>query len=157
MSNEFFKLFEPDLIFIECFNDANEAFEKISDKLFRKGLVKSDYIKALKKREKEFPTGIDLSVVGPNLPNVAIPHTESEYCNETKVIVVKLKNELNFKNMMNSSENLNVKYLFMILNEAGGEQANILANIMKFITNRKNIDKLEESNSIEEIYKILNQ
>lgn len=150
-------LFEPDLIFIEDFNESNEAFEKIADKLFKNGLVKEDYIEALKKREKEFPTGIDLSVIDNKMPNVAIPHTESGYCNVTKVVVVKLKNELSFKNMMDPSKELKVKYLFMILNEAGGEQANILASLMEFVTNKENIDKLEKVNTIDEIYKIVNQ
>lgn len=151
------KLFKPDLIYIEDFNEQDEAFEKISYKLLEKGLVKEEYLEALKNREEEFPTGIDLSVVDSRLPNVAIPHTESGFCNITKVVVTKLKNELSFKNMMDSSKELKVRYLFMILNATSGEQVNILANLMEFVTNKENMDNLERANTIDEIYKVVSQ
>lgn len=148
------QLVQRDLIFKEDFIDLNEAFEIMSDKLLKLGLVKEGYLKAIKEREKDYPTGIDLSVVGTDYPNVAIPHTESQYCNSTNVVLVKLKNEIVVKNMMDPSSELKVKYLFMILNEAGGEQANILANIMGFVTDKNNIESLEKSETIEELYEV---
>lgn len=155
MSKDENKLFYQDLIFKEDFTNLDEAFEVMADKLLKRGLVKETYLEAIKEREKDFPTGIDLSVVEKNFPNVAIPHTESQYCNTTNVILVKLRNEIIVRNMMDSSSELKVKYLFMILNEAGGEQANILANIMGFVTDKNNIDSLEKAQTIEELYEVV--
>lgn len=155
MSKDKNQLFEHDLIFKEDFTDLEQAFEVMADKLFKMGLTKEHYLKSIKEREKNYPTGIDLSVVEKNFPNVAIPHTESEYCNATKVILVKLQNEITVMNMMDSNSELKVKYLFMILNKAGGEQANILASIMDFVTNKSNINSLEKAETIEELYDVV--
>lgn len=152
MTNNNRGLIQKDLIFKENFIDLDEAFKVMSDKLLERGLVKEGYLEAIKEREKGYPTGIDLSVVEKNFPNVAIPHTESQYCNATKVVLVKLANEIVVRNMMDSNSELKVKYLFMILNSEGGEQANILANIMGFVTVKENIDSLEKAQTIEELY-----
>jgi len=155
MSKDKNQLFEHELIFKEDFTNLDQAFEVMADKLFKRGLTKEHYLKSIKEREKNYPTGIDLSVVEKDFPNVAIPHTESEYCNATKVILVKLQNEITVMNMMDSDSELKVKYLFMILNKAGGEQANILASIMDFVTNKNNINSLEKAETIEELYNVV--
>ena len=155
MSKDKNQLFEHELIFKEDFTNLDQAFEVMADKLFKRGLTKEHYLKSIKEREKNYPTGIDLSVIEEDFPNVAIPHTESEYCNATKVILVKLQNEITVMNMMDSDSELKVKYLFMILNKAGGEQANILASIMDFVTNKNNINSLEKAETIEELYNVV--
>lgn len=155
MSKDKNQLFEHELIFKEDFTNLDEAFEVMADKLFKRGLTKEHYLESIKEREKNYPTGIDLSVIEEDFPNVAIPHTESEYCNATKVILVKLQNEITVKNMMDSNSGLKVKYLFMILNKAGEEQANILASIMDFVTNKNNINSLEKAETIEELYNVV--
>lgn len=108
-------------------------------------------------REKNYPTGIDLTAVSQEFPNIAIPHTESMYCNATKVIVIKLERDIVSKDMMNPDKDLNVKYLFMILNKDGGEQSNILAKIMEFATNKENISMLAASDSLDSIYDVVNK
>ena len=155
MSKDKNQLFEHELIFKEDFTNLDQAFEVMADKLFKRGLTKEHYLESIKEREKNYPTGIDLSVIEEDFPNVAIPHTESEYCNATKVILVKLQNEITVMNMMDSNSELKVKYLFMILNKAGGEQANILASIMDFVTNKNNINSLEKAETIEELYNVV--
>lgn len=57
------QLIQKDLIFKEDFINLNEAFEIMSDKLLKLGLVKEGYLNAIKEREKDYPTGIDLSAV----------------------------------------------------------------------------------------------
>ncbi len=79
------------------------------------------------------------------------------YCNATKVIVIKLERDIVSKDMMNPDKDLNVKYLFMILNKDGGEQSNILAKIMEFATNKENISMLAASDSLDSIYDVVNK
>jgi len=155
MSKDENQLFQRELIFKEEFISLDHAFEVMADKLFKRGLTKENYLESIKEREKNYPTGIDLSVIEEGFPNVAIPHTESEYCNATKVILVKLQKEITVKNMMDSNSDLKVKYLFMILNKAGEEQANILASIMDFVTDKNNINSLERAQTIEELYNVV--
>ena len=157
MTKEFEQLFSEDLIFIEEANDSNDIFNKIGKKLIEKGLVKESFIQAVIEREKDYPTGLDLSVIDgeSKIPNVAIPHTESEHCNSKKVVVVKLKNEICFNNMISPTDQLKVKFLFMILNNEKGEQSNILANLMDFFTQGQNVNKLSELEDKKEIFKFV--
>jgi len=150
-------LIEKDLIFKEDFVSLDQAFKCLSKIFLERGLVKQGYLEALMEREKNYPTGIDLTAVSQEFPNIAIPHTESMYCNATKVIVIKLERDIVSKDMMNPDKDLNVKYLFMILNKDGGEQSNILAKIMEFATNKENISMLAASDSLDSIYDVVNK
>lgn len=150
-------LIEKDLIFKEDFVSLDQAFKCLSKIFLERGLVKQGYLEALMEREKNYPTGIDLTAVSQEFPNIAIPHTESMYCNATKVIVIKLERDIVSKDMMNPDKDLNVKYLFMILNKDGGEQSNILAKIMEFATNKDNISMLSASDSLDSIYDVVNK
>lgn len=46
-----------------------------------------------------------MSAVGTDIPNVAIPHTETDYCNTDRIVVVKLENEIPFHNMITPKNN----------------------------------------------------
>ena len=66
-------MIEKELIFLDFFaNDYNDFFDKISDILYEKGYVKETFKNAIKKREEEFPTGLQVESLG-----IAIPHTDS--------------------------------------------------------------------------------
>ncbi len=150
------QLFEENLIFQEDFKDIDEAFGTMAKRFAQANLVKNSYEESIKKREKEFPTGIDLSIIGGCLPNVAIPHTEREHCKVTKVVLVKLNQGISIGNMMNPVQRLqNVRYLFMILNSADSEQAGILSKIMGIVTNVDDINALEKAETIESLYKVV--
>lgn len=149
-------LVNKDLIFFEDYLNFEEAFKGISKYLEEKDLVTKEYCENLINREIEYPTGIDLSVVDVSIPNVAIPHTESKYCKDTKVVIVKLANEIMLKDMIKREE-IRVKYLFFILNKEGSEQTNLLSKIMTFVTIKENMVELENSKSKEDLYKIISQ
>ncbi|WP_251861907.1 PTS sugar transporter subunit IIA [Clostridium sp. Marseille-Q2269] len=157
MINEISNLFREDLVFIEEAESSEDILSKVGKKLIKRGLVRNNFVEEIIKREEEYPTGIDLNVVysNHNIPNVAIPHTETEYCNTKNVIVVKSKNNIKFKNMISPEKELNVRFLFMILNNAKDSQTNILANIMGFITQIKNIEKLCNAADEKEIYNVI--
>ncbi|MDI3480663.1 MAG: galactose system component [Tepidanaerobacteraceae bacterium] len=153
MISEISDLFRKDLIFIIDEKNAEDIFKNIGKVLFNKGLVNEGFIDAIIKREKEFPTGLNLNVLDNDeiIPNVAIPHTESEYCNSKNIVVVKLKNEVLFKNMIKPEEELKVKFIFIILNDMKGKQTNILSNLIEFLMKKDNIinlNKLEDTNEI---------
>ncbi|MBA5850108.1 PTS sugar transporter subunit IIA [Clostridium sp. cel8] len=155
MINEISDLFKKDLIYVKDVKDSNQLFEVIGHELIKKGLVKDNFVSAIIEREKNYPTGIDLSVVEGQKYNVAIPHTEREYCNSKCIVFVKIKNEINFKNMIAQDEELNVKYVFIIINNENEVQTNILSNIMDFITKKSNMDKLEQIDNEKELYEFI--
>lgn len=155
MIKEIADLFRQDLIYIEDAKDSSEIFTKVGQKLIEKDLVKDTFIDGIIKRESEYPTGMDLSMIEGQKFNVAIPHTEREYCKSECVVFVKLKQEIEFKNMISPENSLKVKYLFMIINDKSDAQVNILSNIMDFITQKENLNKLDELQDEGKIYKFI--
>lgn len=153
------KLFRPDAIFIGDETTKDHLFKTIADELLDKGYVKSEFYEKIVEREKNYPTGMDISVIDKNLPHIAIPHTESEYVNETMIVPIKLNNAVEFNNMINPEEVLDVTFLFMILNDQKESQSSILAAIMDFLNN-SNSEELKmffNYESKDDIYNYLNE
>ena len=138
------QLFSEDTVFISKQKEKEEVFKEIAGKLLERKLVTSEYINNLIEREKNYPTALSLSPIDTSLPNIAIPHTESEYVTETRIVPVKLKYP---------DEEVTVSFLFMILNHNESEQAGLLAGIMDFI-NRQSISDLKVFFNLEDSHKI---
>lgn len=153
------KLFFEETIYVSDKTTQKEVFEEVYLNLLNKQLVTENFLESLLERERNYPTGLDLSPVSEILPNIAIPHTESEYVRTTRFIPIKLKNEIIFHNMISPSDQLSIRFLFMILNDNGEAQAGMLADIMDFI-NSVDKDKLRiffELEDTEAIYKFLEE
>lgn len=148
-----------DTVFVSDGLSQEEVFEDVSRQLVEKDLVSKDFLKNLLERERQYPTGLDLTPVHPLLTNIAIPHTESEFVKTTRIVPIKLINPIEFYNMINPEEVLQVSFLFMILNGNGEAQAGLLACIMDFInaTNYQNLLELFSSTNTQEIYDFLNK
>ena len=100
---------------------------------------------------------MDLSVVGSQYPNVAIPHTEANFVYKRRIVPVKLAHPVEFHNMINPTQTMTVRFLFMILNNDPEGQANVLAEIMEFLTHTPwdSLQHLFASDSPEEIFDFL--
>ncbi|MBO0452333.1 PTS sugar transporter subunit IIA [Candidatus Enterococcus murrayae] len=134
------KLFFRETTYVSNQDTQEKVFEEVYLDLLNKQLVTEDFLGNLLERERNYPTGLDLSPVSEGLPDIAIPHTESEYVKTTRIIPIKLNKEITFHNMISPSEQLSARFLFMILNENGEAQAGMLADIMDFINS---VDKAE--------------
>ncbi|WP_312853882.1 PTS sugar transporter subunit IIA [Thermoactinomyces mirandus] len=148
-------LFREELIFMTDLQTQEEVFAYIGDTLLQKGLVKKGFTESILEREKNYPTGLDLNPVADDMPNVAIPHTETEYCNDKAVVFVKLDRNIPFRNMIEPDRELTVKYLFFIVNHEKNSQTNILSELIEFMTNREHMKKLESLKGKKEIYDFL--
>lgn len=150
-------LFQKETVFISKGGNSKEVFQDISEQLQAKGLVKKDFLESLLEREENYPTGIDLSVINNQLPNIAIPHTESEFVNTCRIVPIKLTNSVVFKNMIQPDKELNVSFLFMLLNNSPSEQANMLAEIMDFLnsTDKNKLENFFDLKDERDIYEFL--
>ncbi|MBF8969629.1 PTS sugar transporter subunit IIA [Streptococcus sp. NLN76] len=150
-------LFAKETVFISEALTQNDVFVEVAQALLEHGLVTEEFLSNLVEREKQYPTGLPLAPIDERLPNVAIPHTESSFVNQTRIVPVKLKHPLIFHNMIVPDEELQVSFLFMILNHDESEQSGLLAQIMDFV-NRQNVEDLVEFfsfESVEEVYHYL--
>lgn len=134
------KLFFKETTYVSSKETQEEVFEEVYLDLLNKQLVTEDFLKSLLERERNYPTGLDLSPVSELLPDIAIPHTESDFVRTTRIVPIKLNNAITFHNMISPSDSISVRFLFMILNENGEAQAGMLADIMDFINS---VDKQE--------------
>ncbi|WP_182200225.1 PTS sugar transporter subunit IIA [Paraliobacillus salinarum] len=148
-------LYQKDLILSSNATTQEEVFSEISQILLEKGIVKDSFKDAIVERELNYPTGLDLSPVAEGLPNVAIPHTETEHCDAKVVVFVKLTNPIVFHSMIAPDNELNVNYLFMIINNEKTNQTNVLSELMAFMTDVDNVKTLEALETNKEIYDFL--
>lgn len=91
------QLFAEDTVYISEQQDQKSVFKEIAQKLFEKGLVTEEYLDNLIDREENYPTALPLSPIDSSLPNIAIPHTESQFVNVTRIVPVKLSPNLSVK------------------------------------------------------------
>lgn len=152
-------LFRKDAVFVTDKTDRNEIFKDVYQKLLDMGLVKGDFIDNIIEREEKYPTGILTRPLSRELPNVAIPHTEGKFVNARLIVPIALKNPVTFNNMVNPTEELQVKFLFMILNDDPDMHANILARIMDFLAGSSpdDLNELFNSTSPAKIYQMLEE
>lgn len=144
-------------VYISEAKTKEELFEDLYKKLKADDLVNDKFLEMVKEREENYPTGMDMSLVNENLPNIAIPHTESEACKVTRVIPVKLKEKIKFNNMIDPEKELEVSFIFMILNNEGGQQTDVLAKIMDFVTKTDDIEKMYELDDADKIYEFIKE
>ncbi|GMA48145.1 PTS system galactose-specific IIA component [Tetragenococcus muriaticus PMC-11-5] len=126
-------LFTKDRIYISNKTNQEDIFREVYQDLLKQNCVTKDFLRNLCERERIYPTGIDLTPVDSSLPNIAIPHTESQFVKTSGIVPIKLNHPVYFYNMIHPKEELPVSFLFMILNQDGQEQTGLLASIMDFI------------------------
>ena len=116
MTNQ--NLFAPDAVFISNQTKQDLVFKEVYEHLRESGYVKGNFLNHIVEREHNFPTGLDTATLGKNIPNIAIPHTP-----------------VTFHNMINPSQAIEVKFLFMLLDNDPDGQAALLAQVMDFLAN----------------------
>lgn len=114
-----------------------EAIILASNKLLEKGYVQDSFGRHCIEREKNFPTGLET-----DFP-VAIPHTESEYVNETAISVVRFKEPVVFKNMEDSSKQVKVHYVMNLAIKDKNQQVVFLSKVIQVV---------QDSNFLKELF-----
>lgn len=132
-------------------NDWQSALERVSKLFMKKGYVKKGFQEALIAREKEFPTGIPLEDYG-----VALPHTDPKYINQTGVSIITLKNGVEFRRMDDSNETVGVNIIFGLAVENPQQHLHMLQQIIDFIQQKENLEKIMETNNPDELAEIIN-
>lgn len=151
------ELFSEDAVFVCDRTDQTEVFTEVANQLLLKDYVTSDFLKNIVEREAGYPTGMDMSPVDPELPNFAVPHTEVEFVNVKRIVPVKLVHPVKWHNMIDPTQEMEVSFLFMILNDSKEAQVGILAQIMDFVNGlgAEGAKKLFSMTDTHEIYQFL--
>ena len=146
--NEYFK---KELVFYDLsVADKGEFFTILSQKACSLGKVTDEFEVNVKKREDNFPTGIQLEDFA-----VAIPHTDAEYVKEEFIAVAVFKEPVKFSSMEDASAILDVRAAFMLGLNQPHSQLEVLTELMGIFQNKETMAKIINSSSKEELENII--
>ena len=149
--------FSKDLVFCLEADNQEQLFDQVATLLEEKKVVTDTYRSALIEREKMFPTGLDMDFLGKDLPNVAIPHTDTIHNLTENVVVVRLAKPVTFHNMIAPDKEVEVSLLFFIINNSNSSQTNILAQLMDFFTGNGHLEALSKITEPEALFKYISE
>ena len=149
--------FSKDLVFCLEADNQEQIFDQVATLLEEKKVVTDTYRSALIEREKMFPTGLDMEFLGKDLPNVAIPHTDTIHNLTENVVVVRLAKPVTFHNMIAPDKEVEVSLLFFIINNSSSSQTNILAQLMDFFTGDGHLEALSKITEPEALFQYISE
>ena len=149
--------FSKDLVFCLEADNQEQLFDQVATLLEDKKVVTDTYRSALIEREKMFPTGLDMEFLGKDLPNVAIPHTDTIHNLTENVVVVRLAKPVTFHNMIAPDKEVEVSLLFFIINNSNSSQTNILAQLMDFFTGNGHLEALSKITEPEALFQYISE
>ena len=149
--------FSKDLVFCLEADNQEQLFDQVATLLEEKKVVTDTYRSALIEREKLFPTGLDMEFLGKDLPNVAIPHTDTINNLTENVVVVRLAKPVTFHNMIAPDKEVEVSLLFFIINNSSSSQTNILAQLMDFFTGNGHLEALSKITEPEALFQYISE
>lgn len=131
--------------------DSADIFEQAGGKLVSLGYCKDSYVEALKLREKDFPTGVDMGGVG-----VAIPHTDVSHVLKKGIVIATTKKPVTFVQMETDDETVNVRVVFMLAVDEKGH-LELLQAILGILQDLHVVEKLSSAQNPEEIINIIKE
>lgn len=146
-------MFEKEIVLLKATDISNqsEALETLATKLFQKDVVKESYLKAIKDREKEFPTGL---LMGGDI-GIAIPHTDAEHVLENQIALMTLDSSVDFKQMADDTTNVPVDIIFMLALKDSESQLDTLQKLMSMGQDEEILKQIIASNNEDEVLNIL--
>lgn len=141
---------EKDLIFYDYFlHGQEELFDVMADELEKKNYVTEGFREAIKKREKEFPTGLKLRDL-----NVAIVHVDASFSRTEKIVVFKLGKPITFQNI-EDLQPIEVKIIFGLVLNDSAKHLEVLQKVSNLLQNEKAMQSLQETKSKVELLSVM--
>lgn len=154
MGESHFKdLFKEELVDLDLYvSDQKEFFETRFLNLLKKGYVKESFKDAIIEREANYPTGLPLEKI-----TIAIPHTDTEHIEKPFVYINRLKEEINFNQMGNEEEVIQVKDVWVLGIKDGSKQVDLLSFIMEIFNDKEFINEYRNVKDAGELIDLLNK
>ncbi len=126
--------------------------ENMGGRFVELGYCRSSYIQALKDREMEFPTGIDIDGVG-----VAMPHTDVSHVNRAGIGIATLKKPVAFVHMATDDTLVPVRVVFMLAVDDPQKHLEKIQDILAVIQDKKTLEIIMKAEKPEDIINIIKE
>lgn len=128
-----------------------EVIKYLARELERNKIVKTDFLEHVLDRENKFPTGLKIAEgVG-----IALPHTDSNYVNSSQIAFATLVHPVKFRNMVDSKQNVDVNFVFMIAMSKPHEQAELLSKLMDLCQDKSATKRLQKAKNSRQVIDVL--
>lgn len=142
---------DPELIFIhEGTTERVELFQKVNRVLRSKGIVTEGYLDAVIARENDHPTAMQLVSMG-----VAIPHVDTEFVHEERLVVVTSPDGFVFKSAEDDDETLTVNVVFFLLLKNKDAHLQFLMKLIGLFQQTEKMEQLLSTESTAEVIALL--
>lgn len=133
--------------------DQSDLLRQLGDVLIQKGAVRAEYVEAVCRREKDYPTGLYTGDV-----NVAIPHADPEnHVLKPTVAIGVARKGVPFREMADPTSDISVQVVFLLAPEKGETQLVILEQIMHLIQDQANMRKILDAQGTDDLWNVLSQ
>jgi PTS system galactitol-specific IIA component len=132
-------LVNDQLIFLDVdIKDNMEAIETLGQQLLKSGYINMQYIKGVRKREVEFPTGVALQHMG-----IAIPHATPEgNVNKNGIAVLRLEHPVMFHSMEDADEQVSVAMVMLLALKDANEHIDMLQKLFSMFQQSEIMEQL---------------
>lgn len=132
------QLFKKELVLLEVEQTTqSELFNALNSMLLEKKYVTEGFLKAIQKREIEYPTGIQTATIG-----VAIPHTDPENILEPFVAVIRPRKSIVFEPMGMADGHVEAQLIFVLGVKRDGGQVIMLQHLMNMLMDDDTVSQL---------------
>ncbi|WP_455436144.1 PTS sugar transporter subunit IIA [Hungatella hathewayi] len=130
----------------------DEVMEKMGKAFVNLGYCKDSYIQALKDREVEFPTGIDIDGIG-----VAMPHTDVSHVLKAGIGIATLAEPVTFTHMATDDVPVPVKTVFMLAVDDPGRHLEEIQDILAVIQDKETLKQIITAENAENVIGIIKE
>lgn len=131
--------------------DKNEdLLSCVSRKLLEADYVNDEYEKAILEREREYPTGLEIT----KELSVAIPHVDPGYVKKEALVVIKPEKFIKFRKMDDPDVEIPVSIIFLLLIRDPDGYVKFLAKLTELFL-KEGFIEIVRSGSLEDIKKFL--
>lgn len=124
--------------------NAKEVIDLLSGSMYAQGLVSADYGAQTWARELEHPTGL------PTKPFcIAFPHADAQGVNRSALGVAVMHQPVQFQNMADPDESLDVELIFMLANRDPEEQIQTLRNLAVLFGQPEKLVELRDQTTLQ--------
>lgn len=129
-----------------------EVLDELSELLFKEGYVKESFRKAVKDREKLYPTGLAIE----DDFGIAMPHADKEHVNKIGIACATLKNPVIFRHMGGTKNDVvEVSLVCMLAIDDSQKHMETLAKLMELFSDHEKLEKIKLCKAKEEVINLL--